>query len=208
MYDSSVPLPVGHSRELSLDPHVDSECAASVVSVDWTVADPAVAEVAPKGAAYRGNAWLTALTPGQTAVGARVAFSDGTTQAAQPATFRVDVPAASSPASTIVAEGSLDIDAPLSGQQTSRFVSFTVPAAGNLDVTVDWVSPLNSIGIVVFQGVCSTVPCAGGIVAGVRDDHVKPRVASSRVAAGDYSIRIDSLGPGAEMCRYQVRLTQ
>lgn len=70
-------------------------------------------------------------------------------------------------------------------------------------MTVDWVSPLDNISIVVFQGVCSTVPCAGGIVADVRDDHVEPRVASNRVAAGDYSIRIDSLGPAAETCRYR-----
>ena len=119
--------------------------------------------MAPKGPAYRGNAWLTALTPGETAVGARVGFSDGTAQAAPPKAFRVDMPAASSPGSTLVAEGSLDIDAPRSGEQTSRFVSFTVPAAGNIDVTVDWVSPLDNIGIErARQGAAIAGPARAG----------------------------------------------
>lgn len=207
MYGSSIPLPVGHSRELSLNPHVDSECATSVASVTWSIENPGVAEVAAKGPAHRGNAWVTGVTPGQTAVTARIVFSDGMAQSAQPTSFRVNELEAPSPASSVVAEGSVDVDAPASGQQVSRFVSFTVRAAGNIDVTVDWVSPLNNVSVVLFQGVCSTVPCSGNLVASVRDPHVKPRVASNRVAAGDYSIRIDNLGPGAEACRYQVRLT-
>lgn len=204
MYGSS--LPVGHSRELSLNPNVDSACATSVASVTWGIENPGVAEVAATGPAFHGRAWVTGVTLGQTAVTARIGFSDGTTQTALPTPFRVTALEASPPESILIAEGSLDVDAPARGQQVSRFASFTLPAGGTVDVTVDWASPLNNVSLVLFQGVCSTVPCPGSLVGTVRDDHVKPRMVSNRVAAGDYSIRIDNLGPAAETCRYQVRL--
>jgi hypothetical protein len=203
MYDADVPVPVGHSRELNLSPHVDAECATSVSFVTWSIENPAVAEVAAKGPAYGGIAWVTGVTPGQTAVAARIGFSDGTTKE-RSIPFRVNALEAPPPESILIAEGSLDVGAPARGQQVSGFISFTLPAAGNVDVTLDWVSPLNNVSLVLFQGVCSTVPCPGNLVATARNDHVKPRVVSSRVAAGDYSIRIDNLGPGAEVCRYQV----
>jgi hypothetical protein len=207
MYDSAIPLPVGHSRQLSLDPHVQSECETSVASVTWSTENPAVAEVAANSPASRGSAWVTGLTPGETAAAARIAFSDGTTRASPPTPFRVSALEAPPVQSILIAEGSLDVGAPAPGQQRSVFASFSLPAPGNVDVTLDWVSPLNDVSLVVFQGTCSTVPCPGSIAATVRDDHVKPRVASNRVAAGEYSIRIDNLGPGAEACRYQVRLS-
>jgi hypothetical protein len=144
------------------------------------------------------------VTPGQTAVSARIGFSDGTTQAAQPTPFRVDALDTSSAQSVLISEGAIHVDAPARGQPAT-FVYFSLSAGGNVDVTLDWVSPLNNVSLVLFQGTCSTPSCPG-IVTFVRDDHVKPRVASGRVAAGDYSIRIDNLGPGAESCRYQVRL--
>jgi hypothetical protein len=205
MYGSAVPVPVGHSRQLSLDPTVHRECETSVTSVIWSTEDHGVADVVADGPAFRGRAWVTGVAPGQTAVSARIGLSDGTTQATPPTRFRVDAVDASSAQSILVAEGSLEVDAPARGQQVSRFAYFSLPAAGNVDVTVDWISPLNNVSLVLFQGTCSTPSCPG-FVATVRDDHVKPRVASRSVAAGDYSIRIDSLGPGAESCRYQVRL--
>jgi hypothetical protein len=165
-----------------------------------------VAEVVADGPAFHGLAWVTGVTPGQTAVTARIGFSDGTTQAAPPTPFRVAALETSSAQSTLIAEGALEVDAPAPGRQQSRFASFSVPRPGDLDVTVDWISPLNNVSVVLFEGICSTVPFSGGIVTFVRDPNVKPRVASGRVVAGDYSIRIDSVGPGAESCRYQVRL--
>jgi hypothetical protein len=206
MYGSAVPVPVGHSRQLSLDPNVESQCEASVTSVVWSTEAPGVADVIADGPAFHGRAWVTGVTPGQTAVTARIGFSDGTTQAAPPTPFRVDALDVSSAQSTLVAEGALEVDAPAPGRQQSRFATFFVPAPGNLDVTVDWLSPLNNVSVVLFEGACSTAPCSARLVTSVRDDHVKPRVASGRVAAGDYSIRIDNVGPGAESCRYQVRL--
>jgi hypothetical protein len=205
MYGSGVPVPVGHSRELSLNPNVESQCEASVTSVVWSTEAPGVADVVADGPPFRGRGWVTGVTPGESAVTARIGFSDGTTQAALPTPFRVGA-LSTSAQSTLIAEGALEVEAPVPGRQQSRFVSFSVPAPGNVDVTIDWVSPLNNVTVVLFEGVCSTVPCSGRIVSFVRDEHVKPRVASGRVAAGDYSIRIDNVGPGAESCRYQVRL--
>ena len=101
MYGSAVPVPVGHSRQLSLDPNVESQCEASVTSVVWSTEAPGVAEVVADGPAFHGRAWVTGVTPGQTAVTARIGFSDGTTQAALPTPFRVDALDVSSAQSTL-----------------------------------------------------------------------------------------------------------
>jgi hypothetical protein len=205
MYDRRLPLPVGHSRELSLSPDVETICAASIASVAWQVGDASVASVVQQGTPDRGIAWLTGLTPGPGTVKARIAFSEGGPRETEPMAFDVVRPP-TRPDDTLVVQGVRDV--PAIRQGTPReFFSFNVPAA-NVDITVDWISPLNDVGFALFRGVCSTVPCGGDIVGVVRNPHVKPRVISHALTAGDYTVRVDNLGPGAETVRYEVRIAR
>ena len=204
-------LTVGESRAVWLDPFVEAECAGSV-SVTWSVDDPSSASVVAKDPAYRGS-WVTGLGPGANSVRAHIVFSDGTSQTAPRAMQVVPAPAQ---AGTLIAEGAVTLE---SGRASGtpdyrRYIPFTLPgSAGQTQVRIDWMSPLNSVSAALFQGECSGpdgASCYGGLryITSTNDDSVKPAGLSvPNLPADTYTIRIDNLGPGAETVRYEVRAT-
>jgi hypothetical protein len=201
-------LGVGQSKEESLSPPVQAQCESSLTSVTWTADDPAVAAVLPQSG-RKDSVWITGVAPGLTAVRARIVFSDGRTVDATPEPIKV-VPAAPPPGSGVVAHGSVPMDAPAPGSGPVRaWVTFTLRAAGTVEVSVDWQSPLNDLSFSVFRGTCSAASGACGDLAmpAVGNFHVKPISTSAILSAGDYSIMIDNAGPGAETAYYEVRLT-
>lgn len=199
---------VGSSVETILFPVVERQCEGSLASIVWHSDDPSLATVA----ARLDNAWITGVAPGVTAVGARITFTDGVVRDARALTVRVSAPGPRS-GGQLIAEGSLTIPAyvpPGNGESWRGWVPFTTPATGQIDVLVDWRSPLNHIDFSGYERHCNSIGSCGMIRLSVRNDHVKPLTSSfdsPRTPAGDYTIRIDNLGPGEETVRYEVRLT-
>jgi hypothetical protein len=200
-------LTVGQSERELLWPRVEPQCANALVSVTWTADDPSVASVLPQGSGSNGTAWITGVAPGLTAVRARIVFSDGGTQDAQAESVRV-VPPGPPSGNVVVAEGEVNLPAPPSQSLASyHFVPFTLGASGQVDITVDWGSPLNVLNFSVYKSPCTSIGACGDIVINTRVFGVKPLPASGALVAGDYTIRIDNLGPGPETARFEVRLT-
>jgi hypothetical protein len=201
-------LTVGQSVLATVQPTVEAQCAGRIVSLTWSVDDPSVASVVGQGTPYQMRAWLTGAGTGTTRVRARIEFNDGVHQDAQPGPVRV-TPAAGPPAgTTLAARGKVDVPAPPSSPGAARaFVPFSLGAKGRVDVIVDWVSPLDVVDFSAYEGACSTVPCPGMIVIASMTYNVKPASGYNILDAGDYTIRLDNLGPGPETVRYEVRLT-
>jgi hypothetical protein len=210
--ESDIRVEIGGSRALFLDPFVEAECVDSVVSATWSVEDPSVATVVPEETAHRGG-WVNGLAAGTTTVRARIAFSDGSAQTASRA---IQVVASGPPAGTVVvAEGTVDLE-PYNGSSSSdfrRFVPFALPAdASQVDIRVDWTSPLNNVTVGLSKGKCSgpaSASCADGLrfIAASNTNNVKPVTLSVvNLAAGNYTLMIDNLGPGPETTRFEVRL--
>ena len=199
---------VGASTQALLFPFIDTRCEGFIAGVVWHLDDPALASLLPEGR----SVWVTGIAPGDTSLGARVTLADGVTLDARSRAVRV-VPPEPPPGGQIVAEGSLTIQPRVegvTGRGWSGWAPFTTQAAGRLDVVVDWVSPLNHIDFSGYEGHCDAIGSCGMIRMTVRTDRVKPLTAtfdSPRMPAGDYTIRIDNLGPAEETVRYQVRLT-
>ena len=198
-------LAVGESGTVSLHPAIRLECAGAITSVSWSVESPSLAFLTPREPAYRGS-WVTGSSAGAGIVNARIGFSDGSAQQATPRAMIV-APRAS-PSGIVAAEGAVLMDAPLPG---NRFVPFTLPRdASQVDISVDWASVLNAVDVFLWQGSCSGTTNCGGLqflplpsVFGVRP----VRKSTPNLSAGEYTLRIDNLGPGAETVRYEVRFT-
>jgi hypothetical protein len=202
-------IAVGTTVKTYLSPDVEEQCRGAITRIVWSVDDPAVASVLPEGE----SAWVTGLKPGATGVGALVVFASSGQRQARPRPYRV-VPAAWPPTgSTIVAKGEVRVPpyvAPGTVQDGLGWVNFETSSAGRLDVVVDWGSVLNSIDFSGYEGRCNSVGTCGRIVLSVRHTNVKPLTESfdnPRMPPGEYTIRIDNLGPGEETVRYEVRLT-
>ena len=89
-------------------------------------------------------------------------------------------------------------------------MTFATGAVGRVDVVVDWESPLNTIDMSGYEGRCDAVGRCGRIVMTTRVTGVKPLAGTfdaPRLPPGEYTVRIDNLGPGEETVRYEVRLT-
>ena len=149
---------------------------------------------------------LTDCAAGPGTVNARILFSDGSAQQSTPRA--IIVAQLAPPSGAVVAEGSVDLEP---STAVSRYIPFALPQdASQVDVTVDWISVLNTVNFVLYQGSCSGTSLCGGLqfidlptVTGV-----KPvRNSTRNLSAGPYTIRIDNAGPGAETVRYDVRLT-
>ena len=205
-------LAVGESRELWLDPFIESQCAGSVASVTWVVDDPSSANVVAEDPAYRGS-WVTGLAPGANGVRAHILLSDGTAQTA-PRLMQV-VPAAP-PAGELIAEGSVNLEGHTGSGSADfrRFIPFTLPrSASQTEVRWDWTSPLNGVTLSFYQGECSGrdgASCADPLryITGSGNDDIKPlTLLVPNLPADIYTLRIDNLGPGAEAIRYEVRIT-
>jgi hypothetical protein len=199
-------LTVGQSNHEFLSPRVESQCVNALVSVVWTTDNPSVASVLPQGSGSSDSAWITGVASGVTAVRAHIVFSDGGTQDAEAETVRVAPPGPPS-GNVLVAEGEVTLAAPPRGDASHQFVPFKLGASGQVDVTVDWDSPLNVLDFSVYKSPCTAIGACGDIVITTRVFGVKPLPTSDALVAGDYTIRIDNLGPGPETARYAVRLT-
>ena len=155
---------VGESRQLVTSPGAEFvDCDAAVASVRWTSSNSRVASFEPGTRV----AWLTARSTGETEIRADVTLTTGATRAAflsiflpssgQSAhTIRV-VPAPVPPAGrkiifsrTVTLEPSPGTAGPYAIRQ-----AFDVPAAGTLDMVVDWQSTNNQITAHVCPGVVS-----------------------------------------------------
>lgn len=196
---------VGESGTVSLSPTIQPQCAGAITSVSWSVESPSLGFATPREPAYRGS-WVTGSSPGTGIVNARIVFSDGSAQQATPR--GVIVAPRASPSGIVATEGAVLMDAPLPG---NRFIPFTLPRdASQVDISVDWDSVLNAADVFLWQGTCSGTTTCGGLqflplpsVFGV-----KPvRKSTPNLSAGEYTLRIDNLGPGAETVRYEVRFT-
>ena len=199
-------LNVGESKWAWLQPIVESQCERVLTAVTWAVDAPSIASVQPWNGT-RGTVWVTGIAPGQTAVRAHIVFSDGRVRDTQPAAVRV-TPRSPPAGSTLVAEGDVALPAPPSHPGASRqFVPFRLGTSGQVDILVDWDSLLNSVDFSVYQSPCSSIESCGSLVLNTAVSNVKPLPASGLLPAGDYTIRIDNLGPAAEHAHYEVRLT-
>jgi hypothetical protein len=128
---------------------------------------------------------------------------------AQPRDVEVVPPTGPPAGSVLVAEGAVELEAPaVQPGQTMRFVPFTFPARGRADMALDWNSPQNGLDFVLFEGTCTVHPCAGRLLLSPGVFGVKPLPMSyADLAPGEYTLRIDNTGPGADTARYEVRLT-
>ena len=207
----------GDSRRGSVTPGTRSGCPDAIRSVDWTVLSPAVVSVAPVGpknpaqdtAGDIARGWVTGLRPGEGVVGARINFSDGSTKDARPAAVQVVARERPSRRSVLVAEGAVDV----TFNQFTQYGSagpfpFTIPAAGFLDVVVDWPDFSATFSPFVYEGACLVSPCTGPrIIDGSNLRYVKPRRESARVAAGDAALAVWGVGTGTRTVRYEVLFT-
>lgn len=203
-------LNVGESKQAWLQPLVESQCESVLAAVTWAVDAPSIASVQPWNGTKDNvwvTVWVTGIAPGQTAVRAHIVFSDGRVRDTQPAAVRV-TPRSAPTGSTLVAEGDVALPAPPSHPGASHhFVPFRLGTSGQVDILVDWDSLLNRVDFSVYQSPCTAVESCGLIVLSAGAWNVKPLPATAPLAAGDYTIRIDNLGPGAEHVHYEVRLT-
>ena len=214
MSEDDLLLAVGQSRDLFLDPFVQSECAAAVVSVAWSVDDASALGVVPRDPAWRGS-WITGLSPRKTAVRARIVLADGTTKETTPRAVQI-MPEQTPAGAVPVAQGAVDLAAYRSGVGTDfrRYVPFTLPSpAGRLHVSVNWNSPLNSVTFALEAGECDggpAAPCSGGLqyIGSPNGGHIKPVTFDTPGApAGIYTLRIDNLGAEPETATYEVWTT-
>jgi hypothetical protein len=201
-------IPLGESSRSSLSPAVESHCEGAITSVEWHADDPSIVELAP---AER-FVWITGLGLGSTTLGARVSFADGVVRDARGRGVRVVEATAATGEAVLEGELSLPPYVPPggSGEPWRAWVPFTTTATGRIDVLVDWVSPLNRIDVVGFAGHCSSAGTCGSLVMSGGEVDLKPRHGTfdnPRTPPGDYTLRIDNLGPGDETVRYEVRLT-
>ena len=126
--------------------------------------------------------------------------------------FRVVLSPGPPAGSTGIAHGDVALDAPTPPpgmvSSTYRFVPFETRAAGQVDITVDWVSPTDGVSFAVFLSPCTAIGSCGDIVGGFNyPTGVEPISGSAVLTAGQYTMRIDNSGPGAETAHYEIRLT-
>jgi hypothetical protein len=211
-------LLAGDSRRASVTPGLpDSTCIDLIGSVNWFVADPAVAASAPIGAknarpevaADIARAWITGLGPGETTITARVTLTDGSTRDARPGALRVVAAARSPRRQIVVADGTVVISFnQFTNHGSGGPIGFRVPQPGWLDVTLDWPDFSSVLSVDVYGGVCTAFPCQGPrIVNGGRLEYVKPRRAGVPVQGGDYTLAMWGVGSGTIQARYEVRFT-
>jgi hypothetical protein len=202
---SETKVSLGESSQSNLAPAVEQHCQGAVVSVEWHVGDPGVASILPTGR----YVWVSGLTLGLTSLGARIQFSDGVVRDARPRPIRVVAPAAVQGQLVIESDLTIAPYVPGTSNDWSGWVPFTTTTTGRIDVIVDWVSPLDRIDFSGYEGHCSSVGACGTIRLLLREHDVKPLHAtfdSLRTPPGDFTIRIDNLGPAEETVHVAVRL--
>jgi hypothetical protein len=89
---------------------------------------------------------------------------------------------------------SLSVDA----DAGARYVPFSVPSAGVLDVKLDWNSSANNVDIALVKG---------ATVLAANEGPAKPARFSYTVAAGQFEVVILNWGPGQESGSWEVAFT-
>lgn len=208
LVDQKVSITAGTSRVISIQP---SDCPELVTAVRWSSSRPEVAGgFLPGGTKL--DSWLVAAQPGETTITAELSFTDGKTAfaplkvGASVATLRV-VPASTPAGRRVLLTGSVDLAADSRGADPAgrAYLGFEVPAAGTLDIVVDWSSYSNR----VIPHVCRQPPPAfplgcSPIIDGTRFKDRKPVIASVRTTAGTHTLWISNDGPAVEKIRYEV----
>jgi hypothetical protein len=92
------------------------------------------------------------------------------------------------------------------------FPPFTTAQRGDLDVTVDWTFPEDSIAVLVSSSACTLDQINGNqctfVINSAATTLPKPRVLTARgVAAGTYQVYVGNRGPRTESVSIQVGLT-
>jgi len=202
-----LPIMIGQSHSLFLEPFVESQCVDSIGSVTWTVENPSVASIIPEVRAYSGS-WVTGVSPGTTVVRARIVFRDGRVQEPQPRAIQVVPRDGPSPGSLLVKEGR-SVDPMPAGSHA--FVPLSLPQdATVIEIAIDWDSPLDRAAFALFEGGdCSATSCPGRLIPfGGANTDLKPlQEEALNLSAGPYTLRLDNLGPGLETIHYEVRMT-
>ena len=201
--EDGLPVTVGASRELWLDPFVEAHCAETIASVTWAPGDASVTSVTARTPGSRG-AWVTGIGEGVSEIVARIAFLDGGVRFSAPRKVRVGPVVA--PVGDLIAEGEVRLAA---GGRVN--VTFDMPRdAGRMDVMVDWGSVLNRAGMTVYRGTCEGAALCGGLqyVPFPDASRMKPvRGTALTLPAGGYTAVVHNSGPGEEIVRYEVRMT-
>jgi hypothetical protein len=198
---------VGASSSTALSPGLEPQCLNSVASVVWASDKPSVASVLPFDRKAPTQAWVTGVAVGDTTVKARIVFSDGVTLDAQPEAVQVTPPKGPPTGSVLIAEGVVPVAAPPSHDQLMAWVPFKLPDSGFVEIVVDWDSPLDTIDGVLYPGTCSSIDTCAILITVINSGSKPISLAHFPLSAGAYTIRLDSLGPGAETLRYSVRFT-
>jgi hypothetical protein len=92
------------------------------------------------------------------------------------------------------------------------FTPFTTTQRGDLDVTVDWTFPEDSIQVFVSSGTCTLEQINSSqcnfVASTAASTAPKPRLVTARgVAAGTYQVYVGNRGPKTESISIQVGLT-
>jgi len=209
-------LIVGESYRESVTPGLPRDCYGMLESVTWSVDDPSILSLkrlGPRNAPAEtagdiSRAWMTGRAPGLTKVRARVLFTDGGHEA-HAETVRVVAPEDPAPDSFVVAQGTAAITFnEFTDGGVSELIPITLPTAGRVDMTVDWISIGNQLGLVLWEGACTADPCPGRLLGDKQIQYSKPRRESiPDLPPGDYTLRISGIGSGQETASYEVRLT-
>jgi hypothetical protein len=174
-------FPVGESRLLSLSSFAGypplTVCAGRVRTVTWEVADPSVVSLIPEAQTPPSRVWVTGIVPGRTLVTARIHFVDGSEKVGAPAEVRI-VAVGGPPGARVIASARLSFEgaSPQCSASSSSCSDepFDLPAAGRVDIVVDWGSPLNRVAFNLFAGHCSGVPSCSQLVSDGGGPGVKP----------------------------------
>lgn len=89
--------------------------------------------------------------------------------------------------------------------------TFTTPASGRVEVTVDWTSPTNNIDVYVTKGTCTVDQvndrtCNFAILS--ESTTARPEKLSATLDAATYSLMIGNRGPTTETASYEVTFTR
>ena len=123
------------------------------------------------------------------------------------------------PVRTVVAQGSLAIEAPDEEFSYFRYALISTTATGTLETTVNWTYSTNAVWMYVTEGDCTgdkfaNLDCPGGPTCECTFSVVsetetpKPRVLTvSNASPGTRTLIVWNLGPQEESCSYQAVLT-
>jgi len=127
------------------------------------------------------------------------------TPAATPSPTPVSTPGPGQTTVTVL-EGSLQLPA----GYVAIFDPFTLPQAGSVDFSADWVSPLNDIDIALANGACTSSQLSAGACtfAGLEESAtLKPEQMTLALTAGSYTPLLGNFSNGDDTIAYKIVFT-